>query len=60
MPENDYPAQVLLNWFISEQVEKEKNASLIVDQVTLIGNDGSALLILNRELGARRGRRRRK
>ena len=51
--ENDYPAQVLLQWFISEQVEEEKNASNIVEQLKMIGNNGSALLILDRELGAR-------
>jgi ferritin len=53
--ENDYPAQVLLQWYISEQVEEEKNATQIVEQLKLIGNDGSALLILDRELGARKG-----
>lgn len=54
LKENDYPAQVLLQWFISEQVEEEKNASNIVEQLKMIGNNGSALLILDRELGARK------
>lgn len=53
--ENDYPAQVLLQWYISEQVEEEKNATNIVEQLKRIGNDGSALLILDRELGVRKG-----
>jgi ferritin len=52
--ENDYPAQVLLQWYINEQVEEEKNATNIVEQLKRIGNDGSALLILDRELGARK------
>jgi ferritin len=52
--ENDYPAQVLLQWFINEQVEEEKNATNIVEQLKRIGNDGSALLLLDRELGARK------
>lgn len=52
--ENDYPAQVLLQWYINEQVEEEKNATNIVEQLKLIASDGSALLILDRELGARR------
>ncbi|HZQ08208.1 MAG TPA: ferritin [Anaerolineae bacterium] len=52
--ENDYPAQVLLQWYINEQVEEEKNATNIVEQLKLIGKDGSALLILDRELGARK------
>lgn len=44
---------VLMQWFINEQVEEEKNAKLIVDQLKLAGDSGSALLILDRELGAR-------
>ena len=51
--ENDYPTQVLLQWFIAEQVEEEKSASRVVEQLKLIGNDGAALLLLDRELGAR-------
>ena len=54
LKENDYATQVLLQWFISEQVEEEKNASNIVEQLKMIGNNGSALLILDRELGARK------
>ncbi len=51
--ENDYPTIVLLQWFISEQVEEEKNAKLIVDQLKFAGDSSSALLILDREMGAR-------
>ena len=53
MKEKDYPTQTLLQWFITEQVEEEKNASLVVEQLKMIGNDGGALLLLDRELGAR-------
>lgn len=55
MQENDYPAQVLLQWYINEQVEEEKNATTIVEQLKRIGDSGSALLLVDRELGARRG-----
>ena len=51
--ENDYPAQVLLQWFITEQVEEEKNAGLIVEQLRMIGGDGPALLEIDRNLGGR-------
>lgn len=51
--ENDYPTIVLLQWFISEQVEEEKNAKLIVDQLRMAGENPTALLLLDRELGAR-------
>lgn len=53
--ESDYPTTVLMQWFISEQVEEEKSAKLIVDQLRLAGDSGSALLLLDRELGARKG-----
>jgi ferritin len=51
--EGDYAAQVMLQWFVNEQVEEEKTATAIVEQLKRIGNDGPALLILDRELGAR-------
>jgi ferritin len=51
--EKDYPTQVLMQWYINEQVEEEKNAKLIVDQLRHAGDSGAALLILDRELGSR-------
>ena len=51
--QSDYPAQVLLQWFITEQVEEEKNATRIVEELKMVGGNTSALLLLNRELGAR-------
>jgi ferritin len=49
----DFATQVALQWFITEQVEEEKSADLIVEQLKMIGNDRPALLILDRELGSR-------
>ena len=51
--EKDYAAQVLLEWFITEQVEEEKNAADIVQQLELIDAHGTALLMLDRQLGKR-------
>lgn len=51
---NDFAAQVALQWFITEQVEEEKTADLIVEQLKMIGNDRPALLMLDRELGSRK------
>jgi len=51
--ENDYPTQVEMQWFISEQVEEEKNAGDIVEQIKMAENNKTALLMLDRELGAR-------
>ena len=51
--EKDYPAQVLLQWFISEQVEEEKNAAEILADLGLIEERGTAVLMLDKQLGKR-------
>ncbi|NOK61974.1 MAG: ferritin [Chloroflexi bacterium AL-W] len=51
--ENDLPAQNLLRWFIDEQVEEEKNADDIVQNLKLIGNDGTGLYMIDRTLAGR-------
>jgi ferritin len=51
--ENDYPAQVELQWFVAEQVEEEKNATEIVEQLKMVGEHGPSLLMIDRQLGAR-------
>jgi len=56
LKENDYPTQVELQWFIKEQVEEEKNAAAIVQQLTMIGEQPSILLMIDRELGSRKGK----
>jgi ferritin len=53
--ENDYPSQVLLQWFITEQVEEEKNAVIIVETLKRIGPSGGGLVHLDRQLGKRGG-----
>lgn len=53
--ENDYPTQVELQWFISEQVEEEKSAGDIVEQLKIVGEHGPSLIMLDRALGAREG-----
>ena len=51
--EHDYPAQVLLNWFVSEQVEEEKSATDIVERLRMAGENTAVLLMLDKELGER-------
>jgi len=51
--ENDYPTQILLQWFITEQVEEEKNASQIVDKLQMIEDKCHAVLVMDQELGRR-------
>ena len=35
----DYPAQVLMHWFINEQVEEEAQTNMIYEQLKMIGED---------------------
>ena len=53
--EKDYPTQILLQWFISEQVEEEKNAADIIHQLEMIDAHGTAVLMLDKQLGKRGG-----
>ena len=55
LKEKDYPAQVMLQWFITEQVEEEKNAAEIVANLKLIEERGTAVLMLDHRLGKRNG-----
>lgn len=52
--ENDFATKVALQWFITEQVEEEKTADLIVQQLKMVGKDQPALLLLDRDLGQRK------
>ncbi|MEE9124708.1 MAG: ferritin [candidate division NC10 bacterium] len=51
--ENDYATQVMLQWFITEQVEEEGAAGEIVEQLKMIGKEPTALFMLDRQLGGR-------
>ncbi len=53
--EKDYPAQVMLTWFIEEQVEEEKSAGEIVEQLKMIEAHGTAVLMLDHRLANRGG-----
>jgi ferritin len=53
LAEKDYPAQVMLQWFINEQVEEEKNASAIVDQLKMAGDRPGNLMYIDRHVGKR-------
>jgi len=51
--ENDYAAQVELQWFIAEQVEEEKTAKDIIQQLKWVGDKSTALFMLDQKLAAR-------
>ncbi|MDQ7028397.1 MAG: ferritin [Ardenticatenia bacterium] len=53
--ENDYPTQVELHWFITEQVEEEHMASQIVEQLRMVGDQPVGLLMMDKMLGEREG-----
>jgi ferritin len=55
LKEKDYPAQVMLQWFISEQVEEEKNAAEIVASLKMIEARETAVLQLDHKLAKRKG-----
>jgi ferritin len=51
--EKDYATQTFLHWFIDEQVEEEKMATFWVERLKLAADDKSALLLIDKEMGAR-------
>ncbi|MFW9910025.1 MAG: ferritin [Candidatus Thorarchaeota archaeon] len=51
--EGDRAAKGMLQWFYDEQIEEEKNTSEIYSTLKMIGDNVHALLMLDRELGAR-------
>jgi ferritin len=53
LKENDYPTQVMLHWFIDEQVEEEKNAQMIVDQLQMVDEHKGILINIDHQVGKR-------
>jgi ferritin len=51
--ENDYPSLSFLQWFIDEQVEEEEHVGGVVETIKRVDDNNHALLMLDRELGAR-------
>ena len=43
----------MLAWFTDEQIEEEASAGKVTDELEMIGEDKSALLMLDRELAGR-------
>ncbi|MBI3023651.1 MAG: ferritin [Thaumarchaeota archaeon] len=52
--EKDHATYEMLQWFVKEQVEEEKNTNDIIQDIKRVGDDGTGLLILDRELGNRK------
>lgn len=51
--ENDYATEIFLQWFVSEQVEEEASAAEILQKLEMIGSEGNALFMMDRQLAAR-------
>lgn len=51
--EKVFAAMAELQWFISEQVEEEKNVREIVAKFRMVKDDAASILDLDRELGGR-------
>ena len=52
--EKDYATEAFIQWYLTEQVEEEKNASEILQTIDLMGNSAQGLYMLNIELGKRK------
>ena len=50
---NDYPTQIMLQWFIREQVEEENSTGAAVDQLERAGDNKAALMFLDGKFGSR-------
>ena len=51
--DRDFRTMQLLDWFVKEQGEEEKNASDLITKMELFGSDAKGLYMLNSELKAR-------
>ena len=49
----DFASQVMLQWFVNEQVEEEKTARDVIASLNKVAGRSDALLLLDREMGAR-------
>ena len=51
--EKDYATEVELQWFIKEQVEEERTAGDVLQQLTLVGDQPATLLMMDHHLASR-------
>ncbi|MHB1000458.1 MAG: ferritin [Armatimonadota bacterium] len=53
MEEKDFASNIMLQWFVTEQIEEEKNASDILQKIKLMGAAPGGLYMIDTELAAR-------
>jgi ferritin len=51
--EKDYATQLLLQWYIKEQVEEEANDNDILTMLKMAGSSTGTLLMIDKQLGKR-------
>jgi ferritin len=53
LTDKDFATFSFLQWFVTEQVEEESTALLILDKIKLVGDNQTGLLFLDREMAGR-------
>lgn len=53
LSESDFATHTFLQWFITEQVEEENTMQTLLKKLKMIGDNQSALYLMNEELGRR-------
>lgn len=51
--EKDHATQIMLQWYVTEQVEEESNDNEIISQLKIIKDDPQGIMLLDRELAGR-------
>ncbi|MBU0690392.1 ferritin [bacterium] len=51
--EKDYPSEVMLQWFVNEQVEEEATATEILERIKMVGEKSNGIWWIDKELGKR-------
>lgn len=53
LEEHDHASKAFFDWYVTEQVEEEKNATEIIQTLKMIGDNSAALYLYDKELAAR-------
>ncbi|MFT6814585.1 MAG: ferritin [Sphingobacteriales bacterium] len=53
LQEDDFATHAFLNWFVTEQVEEESSIKRLIGKLNMIGDNSSAVYLLDAELGKR-------
>ncbi len=51
--EKDHATQIILQWYVTEQVEEESNDNELISQLKIIKDDPQGIMLLDKELAGR-------